>query len=137
MTTKLDRVLKRELTIGGESYTLTLSEQGFTLTLKGRRKGLDLRWEDLVGGDAALATALNASLTANIGPRGKPASGRNDQPDTARPTVESGPRAKASPNAASRTQTRPAAKPRVVRPARPKTKARPASRPRPASPRRR
>jgi len=69
MTTKLDGVLKRELSIGGEPYTLTLSEDGFTLTLKGRRTGLDIRWADLVGGDAALATALNASLTANIAPR--------------------------------------------------------------------
>ena len=73
MTTKLNGILKRELPINGEPYTLTLSEAGFTLTLKGRRKGLDIRWADLVGGDAALATALNASLTANIVPRGKPA----------------------------------------------------------------
>jgi hypothetical protein len=69
MTTKLDGVLKRELLIGGEPYTLTLSTEGFSLTVKGRRKGLDIRWADLVGGDAALATALNASLTANIEPR--------------------------------------------------------------------
>lgn len=73
MTTKLDGVLKRELSIGGEPYTLTLSQQGFTLTLKGRRKGLDIQWADLVGGDAALATALNASLTANIVPPRKAA----------------------------------------------------------------
>jgi hypothetical protein len=69
MTTKLDGVLKRELSIGGEPYTLTLSEEGFMLALKGHRKGLDIRWADLVGGDVALATALNASLTANIVPR--------------------------------------------------------------------
>ena len=73
MTTKLDGALKRELSIGGEPYTLTLSQEGFTLALKGHRKGLDIRWADLVGGDAALATALNASLTANIVPRGKAA----------------------------------------------------------------
>ncbi len=73
MTTKLDGVLKRELSIGGEPYTLALSQEGFTLALKGHRKGLDIRWADLVGGDAALATALNASLTANIVPRAKTA----------------------------------------------------------------
>lgn len=73
MITKLDGVLKRELSIGGEPYTLALSQEGFTLALKGHRKGLDIRWADLVGGDAALATALNASLTANIVPRGKAA----------------------------------------------------------------
>lgn len=69
MTTKLDGELKRELLIGRQAYTLTLSPQGLTLTLKGRRKGLDLAWVDLVSGDAALATALNASLKANIQPR--------------------------------------------------------------------
>ena len=71
MTTKLDSVLKRELTIGGEPYTLTISPEGFSLTIKGHRKGLDIGWADLISGDAALATALNASLTANIAPRGK------------------------------------------------------------------
>ena len=66
MTTKLDGTLKRELMIGRTVYTLTLSQAGFTLALKGRRKGLDILWADLVSGQAALATALNASLTANI-----------------------------------------------------------------------
>jgi hypothetical protein len=66
MTTQLDGTLKRELMIGRTAYTLTLTQTGFTLALKGRRKGLDIRWADLVSGDAALATALNASLTANI-----------------------------------------------------------------------
>ena len=65
---KLDGELKRELLIGREPYTLTLSPQGFTLALRGRRKGLDVAWADLVSGDAALATALNASLKANIRP---------------------------------------------------------------------
>ncbi|MET1081482.1 MAG: hypothetical protein ABWY12_00245 [Burkholderiales bacterium] len=68
MTTKLDGELKRELAIGRQAYTLTLSPAGFTLALKGRRKGLDIKWADLVSGEAALATALNASLTANIVP---------------------------------------------------------------------
>ena len=71
VTTKLDGSLKRELLIGGDAYTLSLSQQGFTLALKGRRKGLDIRWADLVSGEAALATALNASLTASIEPRGE------------------------------------------------------------------
>jgi hypothetical protein len=68
VTTKLDGELKRELLIGRQAYTLTLSPQGFTLALKGRRKGLDIVWAALVSGDAALATALNASLKANIQP---------------------------------------------------------------------
>ena len=73
MTTRLDGPLKRELTIDGTDYTLTLTPQGFTLALKGKRKGFDLEWTALVNGDAALATALNASLTAKLaeGPAAK------------------------------------------------------------------
>ena len=29
-----------------------LSNEGFTLALKGRRKGLDVRWEELLSGEA-------------------------------------------------------------------------------------
>ena len=72
LTTKLEGPLKRELLIGGQQYTLTVSPTGFLLTLKGRRKGLQLSWADLVSGDAALATALNASLAAPAPPREAP-----------------------------------------------------------------
>ena len=64
MTTRLEGQLKRELAIGGQPYTLTLSPAGFVLALKGRRKGLEIKWAELVSGEAALATALNASLVA-------------------------------------------------------------------------
>ena len=132
MTTKLDRTLKRELTIGGEPYTLTLSDEGFTLSLKGRRKGLDIRWADLVGGDAALATALNASLTANIVPRHKPAVAVKEKgkpalrPDAARPKDHA---ARPKDHAA---RPNPDA-PRPKANARQKTNARPPSRPRASS----
>lgn len=69
MTTKLEGPLKRELLIEQQPYTLVVSPTGLTLAPKGRRKGLDLRWADLVSGEAALATALNASLTALAQPR--------------------------------------------------------------------
>ena len=62
MTTRLEGPLKRELELGGSLYTLTLTPEGLLLVPKGRRKGVELRWEALVSGDAALATALNASL---------------------------------------------------------------------------
>lgn len=61
MTTKLQQAFKRELDINGEKYTLTVSPEGFRLVLKGKRKGIELSWASLLGGDAALATALNAS----------------------------------------------------------------------------
>ncbi|HEV2540140.1 MAG TPA: hypothetical protein VGU03_10580 [Frateuria sp.] len=63
--TPLDKPLKRELTIGEVAYTLVLDPDGLKLTEKGRRRGVELRWKDLVSGDAALATALQASLRAN------------------------------------------------------------------------
>ncbi|MEB1529971.1 hypothetical protein [Xanthomonas sp. WHRI 7945] len=62
--TPLDKPLPRELEIDGTTYTLTIDPDGLKLTEKGRRKGLALRWSELVSGDAALATALQASLAA-------------------------------------------------------------------------
>lgn len=62
MATKLDKPLKRELEIEGKPYMLTVTTDGLKLTEKGRRKGHELAWRDLVSGEAALAVALNASL---------------------------------------------------------------------------
>jgi hypothetical protein len=60
--TRLEKSLKRELKVRKQSYVLTLDPAGFKLTHKGRRKGVEIRWEDLVSGDAAMAVALNASV---------------------------------------------------------------------------
>jgi hypothetical protein len=62
MTTALEGPLKRALVVDGEPYTLTITPDGLNLAPKGRRKGHALAWRDLVSGEAALATALNASL---------------------------------------------------------------------------
>ncbi|GAB2508111.1 hypothetical protein [Lysobacter humi (ex Lee et al. 2017)] len=62
MTTKLEGPLRREIDVEGQAYTLTIDADGLRLVPKGRRKGLDLRWADLVSGDAALAAALQGSL---------------------------------------------------------------------------
>lgn len=62
MTTPLEKDLRRALKIKGADYVLTISPQGLKLTLKKKRNGLELKWADLVDGEAALATALNASL---------------------------------------------------------------------------
>lgn len=64
MATLLEKTLKRQLSIGGSVYILAISPAGLKLTLKGRRKGVELHWDALVSGDAALAVALNASLGA-------------------------------------------------------------------------
>ena len=60
--TKLEGTLRREIEIDGKPYTLAISPEGLKLTPKGHRKGHELRWKDVVSGEAALATALNASL---------------------------------------------------------------------------
>ena len=62
MATVLDKSLKRELQIGSEPYMLTISPDGLKLVPKGKRNGVELGWNDLVSGQAALAVALNASL---------------------------------------------------------------------------
>lgn len=62
MATKLDKSLKREVDIEGKPYMLTISPEGLKIVPKGKRNGLELSWQALVSGDAALATALNASL---------------------------------------------------------------------------
>jgi len=62
MTTSLDKISRRQIQVNGEDYVVTLSPEGLKITLKGKRKGLELSWSALVSGDAALAVALNASI---------------------------------------------------------------------------
>jgi len=47
---------------------LTISPVGLKLTVKGHRKGHELQWKDIVSGQAALASALNASVEQGSGP---------------------------------------------------------------------
>lgn len=60
--TKLDKPLKREVKIKKDNFVLTIDPDGFKLTRKGRRKGVEISWADLVSGDAAMTAALNASV---------------------------------------------------------------------------
>jgi hypothetical protein len=69
--TELKSALNRELMIGKTAYKLTVSPQGLKLVLKGKRKGLEIAWLDLVSGDAAMAIALRASLSAPVAASGK------------------------------------------------------------------
>ncbi len=63
MATVLDRSLKRQVTVDGVDYTLAIDPEGLRLTGKGKRRPeAELRWRDLVSGDAAMSAALNASL---------------------------------------------------------------------------
>jgi hypothetical protein len=62
VTTKLEKALKREIAVDGEPYVVIIDPQGLKVTPKGKRKGQELAWKDLITGEAALAVALNASL---------------------------------------------------------------------------
>src|ERR1700712_3358878 len=64
MATVLDKTLKRQVTVDGADYIVTVDPAGLRLTGKGKRRPeVELRWHDLLSGEAAMAVALNASLT--------------------------------------------------------------------------
>ena len=63
MTTTLDKPLRREIDVEGQAFTVVLDAQGIKITRKAHRKGIELKWTDLLNGDAAVAAALNASVS--------------------------------------------------------------------------
>ena len=64
MATVLDKELKRQISIDGADYTVAVDPEGIRLIAKGRRRPeVELRWRDLLNGEAALAVALNASVS--------------------------------------------------------------------------
>lgn len=62
MTTKLSNPLRREIVIEDKPYKVTLDTLGLKLVEKGRRKGLEISWKDLISGDEGMARALQASV---------------------------------------------------------------------------
>ena len=63
MATVLDKELRRQIVVDGVAYTVAVDPDGLRLTGKGKRTPeVELRWRDLLSGDAAMAVALNASL---------------------------------------------------------------------------
>ena len=67
MTTTLDKPLRREIDVEGQAYTVVLDAQGIKITRKAHRRGVELKWTDMINGDAAVAAALNASVTNEQG----------------------------------------------------------------------
>jgi hypothetical protein len=61
MATKLDKQLKREIDVDGKAYMLAITPEGLKLTEKGKRKGQELSWKNLLAGQAAQATVLTAA----------------------------------------------------------------------------
>lgn len=88
MTTKLEKPLRREIQLGREAWIVTIAPEGLKLVRKGHRKGVELDWEGLVSGDAALAASLNASMRTGIRQR------RTPVPTPARRAAVQSPRAR-------------------------------------------
>ena len=64
MAAKLDKAIKRELELDGETYTVTISPEGIRVVPKGRRKGHEITWQTIISGDADLTQQLKISLDA-------------------------------------------------------------------------
>lgn len=62
--TPLDKPIRR-LTLGGKTYALVIDPDGMKLAEKGHQRGVELRWKDVLSGDARLAVALQASTEPN------------------------------------------------------------------------
>ncbi|MEO8605131.1 MAG: hypothetical protein ABI629_21365 [bacterium] len=60
--TVLDRPLRRAITIDGATYVATLSHAGVRLTEKGRRKGVEVTWAQILSGEVTLHRQLAESL---------------------------------------------------------------------------
>lgn len=65
MATKLDKVLKREIELDGQSYIAAISPDGIKVTKKGFRKGNEISWRSIISGDASLNEDLSASVDAS------------------------------------------------------------------------
>jgi len=93
VATVLDKVLKRQITVQGVDYTVAIDPEGMRLVGKGKRTPeVDLRWGDLLSGDAAMAVALNASLSTKRQAPAQPATDPPAAPAKKRAARSSGPR---------------------------------------------
>jgi hypothetical protein len=68
MTTILEKPLRREIWINNRPYTLTLTQAGFTLVEKRRRRGFELAWRDLLNGERQPPAPLSASSAPSPAP---------------------------------------------------------------------
>jgi len=68
MTTKLDKPIKREIEHAGVLYTVTITPEGVRVVEKGKRKGRELSWGEIISGDAELVEALRISVDATRPP---------------------------------------------------------------------
>ena len=65
MATKLDKSIKRELELGGKTYTITIAPDGVKVVEKGKRNGPHVPWSSIISGDASLNESLKISVDAS------------------------------------------------------------------------
>jgi hypothetical protein len=62
MATKLEKTLKREITIDGKAYMVAISPEGVKVTQKGFRRGPELTWRSIISGEAEMGQQLKSSV---------------------------------------------------------------------------
>jgi len=62
--TILDRPLKRQISVEGDPFVVTISPAGIRIVPKGKRKGYEISWASLISGESALQAQLAQSLAA-------------------------------------------------------------------------
>jgi hypothetical protein len=91
VATVLDKELKRQVTVDGVDFTVAIDPEGIRVTGKGKRRPeVQLCWRDLLSGEAALAVALNASLSKTRQAITKPEVKSRTVPKTKRAQKEQG-----------------------------------------------
>jgi hypothetical protein len=67
MATKLEKTLKREITIDGKAYMVAISPEGVKVTQKGFRRGPELTWRAIISGESEMSQQLKSSVSATSG----------------------------------------------------------------------
>jgi hypothetical protein len=62
MATKLTKSIKRELDLNDMTYTITIAPEGLKIVEKGKRKGQEIGWGELVRGTVTLGQRLEDSI---------------------------------------------------------------------------
>ncbi|HEX7594748.1 MAG TPA: hypothetical protein VK565_11545 [Gemmatimonadaceae bacterium] len=67
MATKLEKTLKREITIDGKAYMVAISPEGVKVTQKGFRRGPEMTWRAIISGEAEMTQQLKSSVGSGGG----------------------------------------------------------------------
>jgi len=76
MVTPLERPIRRLIRIDDNEFVVTLTPTGVRLVLKGRRKGIEVTWRQILDGEVELHAQLAESLAQHAPSTQTPSSGR-------------------------------------------------------------